>query len=279
MRYLITVLVLFIIVDSAASQQHKEIIKREVNFPDDEGTILVENIFGSVELEGYDGNKVILEVEKEFSADTKNELEDALRKVFLVIETKGDTVDVFLTGICGCNRNKNHNHNWHLCDFKFNYDFKVKVPRKANINVSTVNNGNVEVQNIEGDVVAKNVNGGITVGNISGSAKVHTINGNVEVRHVKNPLKKSSYYSLNGDVNVYYNPDLSAEMHFKSFQGEMYSDFDNTEMLPPVLTTSKTKNKNNTTYKIDNVMAIKVGKGGIVLSFETFNGDVYVRKI
>jgi len=277
MRYLVTILVLALIGIITHAQQHSERIKKEIDFPEN-GTLIIENIFGMIELEGYAGNKVILEVEKEFSADTKNELEDALKKVFLAIETRGDTVNVFLSGICGCNRN-NHNHNRHLCDFKFNYDFKVKVPQNANINVSTVNNGDVVVQNIEGDVVAKNVNGGITLGNISGSAKVHTINGNVEVRHTKNPSKKSSYYSLNGDVNVYYNRHLSAEMHFKSFQGDMYSDFDNTEMLPPVLTTSKTKNKNNTIYKIENVMAIKVGKGGVVLSFETFSGDVYVRKI
>lgn len=280
MRHLIAVIALMLTGIITSAQQHKETITKEVDFPITTGAVLVvENIFGDIEVEGYNGDTVILEVEKEFSADDKNELEESLKKVFLTVETRDDTVDIFLGGVCGCQRQERRNQNWNQCNFKFNFDFKVKVPKGANINVSTVNDGEVDVQNLTGEVIASNVNGGINARNISGPTNVHTINGNVEIRYAKNPTKKSSYYSLNGDVNVYYYPNLSAEMRFKSFQGDMFTNFDIAERLPPVLSSTSSKNKSNTTYRIENKSALRVGKGGVILDFETFNGDVYIRKI
>lgn len=275
-------LILFAITISFAThaQQHKETIKKEINFPESEDAVLiVENIFGDIEVQGYSGDKVILTIESEFNADTKEELEQAMKNVFLSFEIRDDTVDVFLDGICGCHRNNNRNYNWDQCDFNFRYDFKVRVPTRANINVSTVNDGEVRVESISGEVVARNVNGGITENNISGPTNVHTVNGDVEVRHARNPSKKSKYYSLNGDVNIFYDSSLSAEMHFKSFQGDMFTDFAISEWLAPALTLNSSKNKSGTSYRIESKTAVKVGKGGVILEFETFNGDVYVRKI
>ncbi|MBN1821624.1 MAG: hypothetical protein JXR31_01540 [Prolixibacteraceae bacterium] len=280
MKKLILIIIVFVASTAAYAQHHEETIKKEIEFPQSaEAVIIIENIFGDIEIEGYSGDKVVLSIENEFNADTKAELEEAMKKVYLAFETRKDTVDIFLDGICGCHREKQRNYNWNQCDFEFRYDFKVKVPVRANINVSTVNNGKVEVENISGEVVARNVNGGITVTGISGPADIHTINGDVEVRYAKNPSEKSSYYSLNGDVNVYYSPNLSADMRFKSFQGDMFTNFDVAEWLAPVLKSTNTKNKNGTSYRIENKTAVRIGKGGVILNFETFNGNVYVRKI
>lgn len=280
MKHFILILTALIISIAPHAQQHKETINKEITFPVSEDAVLiVENIFGDIEVQGYTGDKVILTIESEFNAGTKEELKEALKKVFLAFETRNDTVDVFLDGICGCHRNKNKNYNRDQCDFDFTYNFKVSVPARANINVSTVNDGEVRVENISGEVVAKNVNGGITEINISGPTNVHTINGNVEVRHAKNPSKKSKYYSLNGDVNIYYKASLSADMHFKSFQGDMFTDFPISKWLTPVLISTSSKNKRGTSYRIKSKTAVRIGNGGVILEFETFNGNVYVRKI
>ena len=280
MKHITIVLMAIMVSLAAKGQHHEETVKKEIVFPEGKNAVLiVENIFGDIQVDGYSGDRVILEIETEFNADTQKELEEAMKKVYLAFETRADTVDVFLDGICGCHREKSRNYNWNQCDFHFRHDFKVKVPARANIKVSTVNDGEVEVQNISGEVVARNVNGGITVEGISGPADIHTINGEVEVRYAKNPSEKSSYYSLNGDVNVYYDAGLSADMQFKSFQGDMFTNFDVSEWLAPVIKTSKSKSKNRAHYRIENKTAVRIGKGGVILDFETFNGDVYVRKI
>jgi DUF4097 and DUF4098 domain-containing protein YvlB len=280
MKFIFTIILATFICCTVYPQQHKETIKKEIDFPEGKNAVLViENISGKIEIEGYSGDKVSIEIYNEFFADSKEELEEAMKKVYLSFETRKDTVDIFLDGVCGCNRDRHRNNNWERCDFDYRYDFKVKVPVRANLRLSTVNKGDVKVKNVSGEVFARNVNGGIFVENISGATDVHTINGDVEIRYSKNPDKHSKYYSLNGDVNVYYFPNLSADMYFKSFQGDMFTNFEIAERLPPVKLSTKTKNGKGTTYKIENKSAVRIGKGGVLLDFETFNGDVYVRKI
>ncbi len=280
MKYFLAILMATTISFAINAQQHKETIHKEIVFPEGNNSFfIIENIIGEIEVEGYSGNKIILEIENEYNADTKEELDEAMKKVYLSIETRGDTVDVYMDGVCGCHQKNRRNINWERCDFDYKYDFKVKVPARANLKLSTVNEGHVNVKNVNGEVFVRNVNGGIFVDNISGPTDVHTINGPVEVRYAKNPVKHSKYYSLNGDVNVYYSPNLAADMFFKSFQGEMYTNFEISKWLPPVILSTHSKNKKKTTYKIENKAAVRIGEGGVLLDFETFNGDVFVRKI
>ena len=105
-----------------------------------------------------------------------------------------------------------------------------------------------------------------------------TINGDVEIKYKKNPTVGSRYYTLNGDLSVYYLPSLSADMSFKSFNGKFFTDFDIEERLPAKLTKSERGNGKGMTDKIEERTAVRVGNGGLALDFETFNGDIFIRK-
>jgi hypothetical protein len=280
MKRLMSIFGCVFLVLTTIAQEHKETIRKEITLPESKNAVLVvENIFGNIEVEGYDGENIIFEIKSEIKAHSEKELKEAMEKVFLTFETRLDTVHVFPDGLCGCHRNKYNKNNWNQCNFKFKYDFKLKVPERANINVSTINDGEVKIRHISGEVVARNINGGITAEEISGMTNIHTINGNVEVRYSKNPNQDSKYYTLNGNVNVYYFPELSADLSFKSFQGNMFTNFSTAEKLPPVIVQSSSKNDKSTTYRIENRTAFRIGKGGVKLDFETFNGNVFIRKI
>lgn len=282
MRKLTVIIFSLFMVISALGQEHKETIRKTIPLPESkEAVLVVENIFGKIDVEGYNGDTVLLEIESQINADSKEKLEDAMKKVFLSFETRNDTVDVFVNGICGCRQDhRRRNFDWDdQCDFKYRYDFKVKVPSRANLKISTVTDGEVTIHHISGAVVARNVNGGITIEDVTGPTDVNCINGDVEIKYAKNPVQNSKYYSLNGDVNIYYNPGLSADLSFKSFQGEMFTAFDIAEWLPPIKVSTHSKNGAATTYRIENISAVRIGKGGVKLDFETFNGNVFVRKI
>jgi hypothetical protein len=281
MKQIFTIVLCGLCASGVNAAVHKETIRKEMALPESKNAVLlVENIFGNIEVEGYQGKTVVFEIQSEISAGTEAELKAAIEKVFLAFETRNDTVNVFPDGLCGCHQNnRSRNFDWHQCDFKFKYDFKIKVPEQANINVSTVNEGEVVVRRISGEVVARNVNGGIFASEISGRADIHTINGKVEVRYARNPSQNSKYYSLNGSVNVYYSPELSADLSFKSFNGDMYTNFSVAENLPPVISKSEDNKRQPATYRIEKKTAVRIGKGGVKLDFETFNGDVFIRKI
>ena len=281
MRYLLTTFIGLAIAWTATAESYHETVRKTIPLPEGNDAVLIlENISGRMVVESYEGEQVELEINEEYNTDSKEELAEIKRKIYMTFNTHGDTVDVFTDGVCGCARNNRYrNSHWEKCNYDYRFDFKVRVPARANLLVSTINNGDINISGVSGRIVARNVNGGIFIDRISGPADIHTINGNVEVRYAKNPDKHSKYYSLNGNVNVYFHPGLSADLHFKSFQGDLYTNFDITENLPPARLTTTTKGHNGTTYRIEDRTAVRIGNGGTLLDFETFNGDVFVRKI
>lgn len=83
---------------------------------------------------------------------------------------------------------------------------------------------------------------------------------------------------LNGKLTVEFPEDLSADCSFKSFNGEFFTNFENIENLPSKIQKIVNTNGNETTHKLNQGSKIRIGKGGKDLNFETFNGNIYIKK-
>lgn len=92
------------------------------------------------------------------------------------------------------------------------------------------------------------------------------------------PVDGSSYYSLNGDINVWLAGDLDAEVFFESYNGDLYLDSDRIQAMPTQVVKEKKAAGKGIKKSITARQGIQVGRGGPKLDFETFNGDVYLRK-
>jgi DUF4097 and DUF4098 domain-containing protein YvlB len=154
-------------------------------------------------------------------------------------------------------------------------DFTLKVPFAMNVVVSTVNDGNIVIQQVGGAVQANNVNGSIKLANLTRETHASTINGDVDIEYDKNPGKECRFYSLNGDINAFFQKGLAANLSFESFNGEFYTNIDKIEHLPASVESSK--KGEGIKYKV-NGNRYKVGTGGALLDFETFNGNVYLKE-
>lgn len=268
---------------NAFAQKSTEHIIRSVSFNTPTGThvLFVQNIQGDVKVEGYSGDKVEITAEKIITAKTKADAEKGMREVQLKTEASGDTVYVYLDAPFIYRRKgrmRSTNIDRDENDYNFAFDITVKVPRKTNLEVSTINDGEVTVANTQGGVKANNVNGPIKINNIEGTTKANTVNGDVDVTYTKNPTSDSDFRTINGKLNVVFKPNLSADFTFKTMHGEFYSDFEDLKTLP-AQTIQNTKGKGSgTVYKVDNRQAMRLGKGGPTFSFETLNGNVYVRQ-
>ena len=83
------------------------------------------------------------------------------------------------------------------------YKFTIEVPAKTNLEVSTVNGGEITVEGVDGEIEVGNVNGGITMTRVAGSVVAHTTNGGVKVSLTRvTPQKPMAFTTLNGDVDV-----------------------------------------------------------------------------
>lgn len=279
-------LVAFLGVQSAKAQKKEfnEVIKKELSYAStsSDRMLEVQNLNGSISVEGYDGLVVMLEVEKSIRARSTADLELGKKEIGIKVLQQGDKLIVYpqvpnmhykdgrFTSI-DCNR-------WEESPYDHTLNITVKMPKNSKLKVGAINNGEVVVKNTRGSYIeANNINGGIELSNVTGQTKVHCINGEVGISYADNPTLASTYYSLNGDINITYKKGLSADFAFKSMNGELFTDFDIVKQFAK--TTKDESGKKNTKYRYESKPVVQIGKGGLSFDFETLNGDVIIKKI
>jgi hypothetical protein len=239
------------------------------------------NISGFVKIEGYNGNQVMLESEKTVTAKNQAEVTKGMQEVQLKLLEAGDSIYVYLEAPF-IKRSKHRGHGLNMNTEDINYDFKydltLKVPFKIDLDVSTVNDGDVTVANLTGNLKVRNVNGGVFLTNITGSTQATTVNGPVEVSFAQAPAADSQFKTINGELKVFYPAKLDATVSFKSMNGQFYTDLKDLELQPVKVTRNTGNNGSNTVYKLDKSQTYKAGQGGIALTFETLNGNIYLKK-
>lgn len=277
------------------AQTHTEKITREFTFEKKsaENALMIANVNGDIKVQAYEGDKILVEVTKTINAKTQERLEKGKTEIQLGVIDLADTIILYVDGLCTrfeknnrrsekhSGRDKNWGYSWmnncQDCHESYDYimDFTVKIPSTLNLSVSTINDGNIVVENVKGVVIANNINGSIRLHNLMREANASTINGDVDVEYAQNPQRDCRFYSLNGDINALFQKGLAASMSFESFNGSFYTNVDRLEPLP-VLVEKKSQDK-GMKYKV-NGNRYKIGSGGAYLDFETFNGNVYLKE-
>jgi DUF4097 and DUF4098 domain-containing protein YvlB len=266
----------------AQKQFFKEHISKQFTVSNSSGknVLAIYNINGFIKVKGYDGDKVILEVDKTLSAQGQELLNVAKEEFKLNFEQKEDSILAYISEPVDTRPNRG-NKNWgnrQERKYDFHLEFTVKVPYSMNLQVSTVNGGEVTVDDVTGSLKVSNVNGAIKLTNAKGASEIRTVNGNVEANYVSIPPGESQFRTLNGDIIISYPQNLSADCQLKSFRGDFYTDFPNTETLPARVVKSQETDHNKTVYKLNAETAIRIGNGGRTFKFETFNGNIYLKK-
>jgi hypothetical protein len=266
---------------SANAQEYKTHISKQFNLKKQASATLVGiyNISGSVKVEGYSGDKVIIEVDQTITAHNQADLEQGKKEFKLNIEQTADTIMAYLDGPWST---KPHPRGWHYdsdnVPYKVNLEFVVKVPNNVNLQTSTINNGLIDIKNVYGSLKVNNINGGITIVNARGTTNANTINGPLTINYLSVPPDASSYHTINGKITVTYPASLSADLQFKSMNGGFYTDFPEIENLPTTVSKTTDKKGNGTTFKISKDTQVRIGKGGKIFKYETLNGNIYIKK-
>jgi DUF4097 and DUF4098 domain-containing protein YvlB len=263
----------------AQKQNFKEHISKEFTVSSSETTLNVYNINGFIKVESYSGNKIIIEIDKTISAKRDKDFEEGKSEFKLGFEQKNNVVTAYISEPFDSRPNTNDRHqNVHI-DYDFKVNYTIKVPYETNLDVSAINDGDVTISDVKGEIKAHNINGAITLKNVTKAYDVNTINGDVNINYTTLPPDNAKYYTLNGDLKVTYPANLSADCSFKSFQGEFYTDFPEVEVMPSKIKKVVEKDGESTKHKLEKGSNIKIGKGGLKLYFETFNGNIYIKKV
>lgn len=266
------------------AQKFSETIKEEAQFPSQssDNLLVVNNVNGSVIVEGYNGNTVQVEGEIKIEGNNQRQLDQGKAEVNVKVESYKNIIYVYLdspytkfdieTGRYGYSNSNNQ------VRYDFNLDFKIKVPKNTSIELSTVNNGEIRVNNITAKTIsANNINGSITLNNIAGKTDVNALNKDINISYSKNPTEDSSYNALNGDVTITVQKGLNADIAFKSLNGNIYTNME-TKLNPSQKKIEKKEGRRGTKYKLNSNTQFSIGNGGVQLNFDLLNGDVTIKE-
>ncbi len=238
-------------------------------------TIVVDNVFGSIEVVGHSGSTVEMVARETVRARSRTAYDRARQEVELDIVHEGSEVVLFVDGPFRNERGRCCSDWWDR-GYTVVYDFELRVPADADLELSTVNEGNVEVRGVRGRFEVSNVNGKIDLTDVGASGKITTVNGGIKARFDESPDDDLTIHTVNGRVDVTFPSDLSADLGFKTFNGDAWTDFE-AEPLP-VRPARQERHDGSWVLKTDRWSRVRVDRGGPQLNFETLNGDITVRR-
>ncbi|HZD96147.1 MAG TPA: hypothetical protein VE133_17940 [Candidatus Sulfotelmatobacter sp.] len=257
--------------------KESETIRKTFTLTAAEKILDVDNVFGSIEVTGGQGDQIQLVVNKTISAESKDRMDAARKEVTLDITDQADLLKLYVNGPfrCNCGNGQGGCVNWHGdSGYTVKMDFQLQVPRNIEVKLKTVNAGHVNVRDVTGNFSVHNVNGGIEMQNVAGSGVAKTVNGGVKVTFRENPREKSDFSTINGNVELYFIRGLAADFRFKTMNGHVYSDFEMSSL--PAQPVSGERRGTKFIFRADRFTGGRIGSGGPEIRAENLNGDIRV---
>lgn len=158
-----------------------------------------------------------------------------------------------------------------------NNSYKFWIPNKANLAIHDIHaevNTTYLVENFKGETEIMALNSQVQMKNISGPVVANATNGNVEVVFTTlTPNKPNSILSVNGYVDVTLPEDTKADLELNTVNGEAYTDWE-IEVDKDASSAMPMGVSNMNMFNI----AGSINGGGIPISIQSVNGDIYLRK-
>lgn len=158
-------------------------------------------------------------------------------------------------------------------------DFEIEVPKNFSLKISTINRGEIYVENVNGTMDISNINGKITLKDISGSVSADALNRDIIVNFISvTPNEAMAFSSMNGNIDITFPKTLKADIKVKSDRGEIYTDFD-LKAKPSQAKITKGDDSRGNAYnvKVEKWITGSINGGGPEILFKNFNGDVIIR--
>lgn len=239
--------------------------------------VLVNNVYGSIEVVPSSTGKVEVKLEIEIRANSDELVERGKKELMLGEYISGDTIGFYTRAPFVKDCDNPFKYGWwggHEPAYDFTYNYTIKMPAIAGLNAKTVNNGLVKIEGIKGTIVAGNVNGGVEISKAEDLESASSVNGDVNVSFSRSPRNPIKFNTVNGNFNLDLPEDFAGKVYFDTMHGDMYSAFDYRKTTPVM-----EESKKGATFKIATKTGVEIGSGGPILDFRSINGNVYLKKL
>ena len=237
--------------------------------PSKPGSLEVGLVTGFIHVTGYAGKDVVIEAMTDGNRQKRSDERNAGSGMKRITPT--NSLDISA-------EEKNNRVTVSTSSFQKPVNLTIKVPQRFSLKLSTVNEGDITVDNVTGELEINNVNGPIELTNISGSAVANTINGELKATFRQVDTNAPMAFStLNNRVDVTFPASVKVNVKLKSDRGDIFSDFDiSVDKKQPQATRSNQSGMYRVT--IEDWVYGKINGGGPEVMMKSMNGSIYVRK-
>jgi hypothetical protein len=181
------------------------------------GHFQLDNVNGSVQVEGWDRDEVEVHAVKSSQTDARD-----LDQVKIEVESHPGEVDVHTRYPTGEGA-------------EVAVEYHIRVPYRVLLGSIQTVNGSLRVRGVDGGGELRSVNGNVEVTESSGRFSAKTTNGNLrlELRHLIDGAPMN-LETVNGSVVLGLPANASADLKVNNMNGELYSDIPvtSTDALP-----------------------------------------------
>lgn len=217
-------------------------------------TVRISLLNGGIEINGYDGQEVVLDSTSRGGGGSGRHKDKDERKGPRRIDIANGfslSEDNNVISIHGGGDGSPH--------------LNLRVPVQTNLEIKCTNCGETQISNIAGDIDVNVQNGGIRLTNTTGSVLAHSLNSRVFASFDQAPRKPVSLSSLNGGLDVTVPAGTKANLNLKTSNGKIYSDFD-------------VRMAGGTLMQPGKGLGGTINGGGVEMRLNTFNGSIYLRR-
>jgi hypothetical protein len=199
---------------AADENSEQNTVRSKFSDPSKPGTLKVSLPWAEVHVTGGDGNEIVVtstleqKGKKEVDKDGFRRLDEDVS--FEVVE-KNNVATIIMSG----------DNLWAA----HGAEFHVQVPRNTSLILRTEAGGDVNVENIDGEIDINSMNGEVTLTDIGSSAVVNTMNGEITANFKKAPTKPVSITSMNGEIDVRLPSDTKANLRMRTHNGSIRTNF------------------------------------------------------
>ncbi|MBN2071860.1 MAG: DUF4097 family beta strand repeat protein [Candidatus Krumholzibacteriota bacterium] len=260
-RWIYILLILTVFVPSTLSAYRLTEIW-EKNYEVEEGALFIlQNVNGSIDVEGYGGDRIEVVAEIRIKAASKDKAKKILRKIEFDVEhergllrIEADLPKLKKEGLFGLLGSSGPS---------IAIRYRVRVPKRTDVELRSVN-GRVASRSVKGTFLLKTVNGGIGLHSLGGEGTLGTVNGGIDCAIEQfDSGAELSIKSVNGSVKLELPEDAGAELDIKTLNGKIRTDFE----LNRVRRIKRSRIEGS------------IGDGDGYINIRTTNGGVTVRSI
>ncbi len=226
-----------------------------------DGKVVIGNVNGSVKVETWDKNQVMLEATKTVRADDQEEADEYFGRLRIEIDHEKDYLEI---------RTHYPHDGWggfwswlfHGGSRYGGVEYVLKVPKTITLDAGTTN-GNVEVNDVIGGVRGSSTNGQVNMEGVGGPVEGSTTNGNVNVTISSGVEFESIRLSTtNGSIELNCPENINADVSAHTTNGSVSSEF-------PITVQGSFGGKS-----LDG----RINNGGNRIDLHTTNGSIEINK-